>query len=531
MLTVFGLGLGWHLDALLDSLDVLHLVVYEPSPDLFHASLFAIDWDAIVKRFRGAGRSLTVVVEPDPEAAVSKIFASLQSPFPALVVGSRYFRLYDSPVINAVIDTVTKHLPLLGYGWGYFKDERRQVLQTWQNLNERRRWIAREWPRLADADAMVVGGGPSLDRTLPLLKSIRERVVIFSGGSAIQALSAAGIEPDFHVELETAPITAEILGRLPDPTLLQRIPVLVSSGMSPVTLALFRTAYFFCRDSSVSSDLMKSEVKAVPGCYPVVGNAAVGVATALGFRRITLLGVDFGYRDPKRHHAAGTVYIDERTGEERADLAEIYLNTPLRDYGDVRAKLVSTLGDELLVDETLLMSHTGLDIFIGSVPDLTLIQCGEGARLGRAINITPAEFDASRYRAQRSAVMTELASRIEEVSLSQESYGKRMTALADAVRRLAGRIKQLFADPCTSPTDFARRSGLVLSSMQQAAQSTPGVSGLLFGAFTSYFKATIERSFMTESEEDQRRFLLVAQQQFVSLLDDFCAAVEVLRVE
>ena len=530
ILTVLGIGLGWHIEPLLSRYDPSHLVLFESDPEIFRASLHAIDWRPIVERFARDGRSLTIVIEGEPQAALDGLLAALQRPNPALIAGSRYFRLYQSPFMDLVAENVGQRLPLLSYGWGYFKDERRQILQTAENIRTPRRWLRHRWAALPGADAVIVGAGPSLDKSLDLLKRIRDRVVIFAGGSAVRPLARAGIEPDFHIELETAPSTTAILKELPDQSLFERVTLLASNGMVPDALDVFRTAHLFVRENSVSSRLMGSMVETVPGCYPIVGNAAVGIATTLGFRRITLLGVDFGYRDPDRHHAMGTIYIDDASKTARRDLADIGLaEVALLDYRDTRHTLPSILGDTLRADETFHLSHVAMEIFLAGRPDLTLIQCGEGARLHRATNLRPDELDLDSYRGSRIETLAALRDRFEEPPLDAAAYGRHMAGLADAVAAISSQMKELFGRSLADTGAYAQAVSEAHVLLHRGARDVPAAYEMLYGILTSYFKATIERSFMAASATERHRFVDLARQHFVLLLDDIGAALEPFR--
>ncbi len=530
LLTVLGIGLGWHLEPLLSRYDPSHLVLFESDAEILRASLHAIDWRPIVERFAKDGRSLTIVVEAEPQAGLDGLLAALQRPNPALIVGSRYFRLYQSPYMDLIADNVSQRLPLLGYGWGYFKDERRQILQTAENIRKPRRWLRHRWPALAGGDAVVVGAGPSLDKSLDLLTRIRDRVIIFAGGSAIRPLARAGMEPDFHIELETAPATTAILRELPDQSLFERITLLASNGMVPDALDIFRTAHLFVRENSVSSRLMGNTVETVPGCYPIVGNAAVGIAATLGFRRITLLGVDFGYRDPNRHHASGTIYIDDASNTARKDLADIGLaEVALLDYRDTRHTLPSILGDTLLADDTFHMSHVAMEIFLAGWPDLSLIQCGEGARLHRATNLRPDQLALDSYRGSRIETLAALRERFEPPPLDADSYGLRMAGLAETVAKISLQLKELFGRPLTDTAAYAHAVSEAHALLHRGTRDVPAGYEMLYGILTSYFKATIERSFMAASADERRRFVDLARQHFLLLLDDIAVALEPLR--
>jgi hypothetical protein len=355
--------------------------------------------------------------------------------------------------------------------------------------------------------------------------------VLFSIGSALRVLARSGIAPDFHVELETAPSTRDLLNEIADAELLGRLTLLASSGIAPGVARLFGNSRLFVRENSLSSMLLGKDANAVPGCFPVVGNAALGIATSLGFRRVTLFGIDFGYRDPERHHAAGTVYISEESGRARnlADVGLGHLDILNLNYADTRHRLVSIAGDELLAEDVLRTSHAMMENFLPGFPDLRLRQCGTGARIRGAENLLPEHFDCSAYRGDPAAILAEIDSRFEQPPLTFGEYARRMAALAGGFEQLMRPLQRLFERDCANTSAYAALVSEAWELVLDARGEGSALPGLVTGIFTSYFKATIERSFMTASEAELRRFLALAQRHFVALLADISSALEPFR--
>ncbi len=50
--------------------------------------------------------------------------------------------------------------------------------------------------------AVICGAGPSLSKTIPVLKEVSEKALIFAGGSAITALTRFGVQPHFAMALD-----------------------------------------------------------------------------------------------------------------------------------------------------------------------------------------------------------------------------------------------------------------------------------------------------------------------------------------
>jgi antitoxin component YwqK of YwqJK toxin-antitoxin module len=59
--------------------------------------------------------------------------------------------------------------------------------------------------------AIICGAGPSLSKNLPLLAKLKDRALIFAGGSALNALNAAGIQPHLGAGIDPNPAQFERL--------------------------------------------------------------------------------------------------------------------------------------------------------------------------------------------------------------------------------------------------------------------------------------------------------------------------------
>lgn len=157
--------------------------------------------------------------------------------------------------------------------------------------------------------AVVCGAGPSLDKAIPHLKNLRDKALIFAGGTAITALSIKGVLPHLAASID------------PDPP-----------QMRFLQHSCFETPFFY--QSRFSAELL-SKVHApciwMPdsGNYPLeewlaracgirqihfesgwtVGTFCLAVALHLGCDPIILTGMDFSSR-------GSDVYASKIRGEE-----------------------------------------------------------------------------------------------------------------------------------------------------------------------------------------------------------------------
>ena len=198
---VFGLGLGYHLKALREIYPDIRLLVFEPTHELKiiferhsvmdtadgEAPLIFDDWfeyDDLVNREVVYGRETGVlVVAPDgyqnlcPEA------------FEAFNACARQVVMRRAVIEHTRENTDVAFLHNLAKNSG-----RLMELPDLMVLKG----------RLPARPAFAVGAGPSLDESLPLLRDINGRGMIFAASSALKPLLAGGVRPDVVVVLESS---------------------------------------------------------------------------------------------------------------------------------------------------------------------------------------------------------------------------------------------------------------------------------------------------------------------------------------
>ena len=78
-LIIFGLGQGVQLEKLLDEYDVEKLFLVEPNRDFFYASLFSIDWSAILQKIDEREGRLYLNIGDDGTHLVKDILRQFQT--------------------------------------------------------------------------------------------------------------------------------------------------------------------------------------------------------------------------------------------------------------------------------------------------------------------------------------------------------------------------------------------------------------------------------------------------------------------
>lgn len=157
--------------------------------------------------------------------------------------------------------------------------------------------------------AVIIGAGPSLEKTAPALKGNQNAVVLACDRARDRAV-AAGVSPTFTVTADPSPATASFIS---DPESIHE-NLIASTYSSPQILALpWPAIYFF---NSVDNDrAFNSEARAL--CPKpefilggiIVSNFALLAAMLMGCDPITFIGNDMSAPEPEPGWASTENYI------------------------------------------------------------------------------------------------------------------------------------------------------------------------------------------------------------------------------
>ncbi len=163
--------------------------------------------------------------------------------------------------------------------------------------------------------AVVVAAGPSLDKQLPLLREMQDRILIIAIGQTVKALRQAGIEPHLVHMLESK----DVSDQLTDAGDTTELCVALSADCHHAIYDVPTRARFLAPSaaSAMASWLMDATGdKGLTMGGGTVAQGAVGIAAALGSNPILLIGQDLAFTDG-RAYAKGTAYdfVEVAVGE------------------------------------------------------------------------------------------------------------------------------------------------------------------------------------------------------------------------
>ncbi|HCJ11814.1 MAG: hypothetical protein A2Y14_04220 [Verrucomicrobia bacterium GWF2_51_19] len=177
----------------------------------------------------------------------------------------------------------------------------------------------------------VVGSGPSLDVTLPLILNMKEKAITVAADSALQAFQKLGAEPDILVTLDAYKPLQECAKETPQKTLL-----LASSDCHMSWLQFFPKSRIAIFDKGEKTDAWLHQ-RGVPPT-PLTGRNNAGLtalltAVVLGGNPIILLGMDLAEDNKSRYaeltdrHLGDTAFFQKHAipGSYQAEVQSPFL--------------------------------------------------------------------------------------------------------------------------------------------------------------------------------------------------------------
>jgi hypothetical protein len=410
---MFGLGVGYQLETLLNEHTVEKLFICEPNPDFFYASLFAIDWQAIFETVEKSETRIYLNIGDDG----TNLFRDLLSQFYAIgpyILNSTYFyQSYYNASLNSAISQLREQLQVVISMGEYFDHAYYGIAHTKEGMR-------RKIPALAanpasklsyddkEVPIFIVGNGPSLDSSIEAIKEWQGQAIVVSCGTTLQALHRHGITPDFHAEIEQNRSTFDWAVLIGDLDYLKNITLISCNGIHPDTCDLYKDVMIAFKEGESSTVsalnvLGRKNFTALLNAFPTVSNFAIDLFSTIGFTSIYLIGVDLGFVDVKHHHSKSSGYY-QKDGKETYDFTNS-ANTSLIVPGNFRPT-VNTKHEfkvsRQVIEQVTHAKPKGQEFY----------NCSDGARISGTLPIRPDELLIVATEPQKKQAIEKLKSNV-----------------------------------------------------------------------------------------------------------------------
>lgn len=295
-----GIFTGLHIAAYMNRTVVRDAFLIEPDLDRFALSTFFLDYALMEKRF---GRLLLHVGENAPQYPIDALTS--RSPVTA-ATWVRMLPAYPAGQFDDIINRMGLRWRALSEIFVPYDREMLNLCNGMKNVLDKRPFLLDPPELSAESVVVVVASGPSLNADMAWLKENQKRLVIMASISCVRVLKENGIEPDFQCTLDTEMDDALFEQLRLDP----KIPLVAYYKISPTIAARFETVLLLHEDYKANIARFKVEFSHT---HPTTGNLTVAFAMWCKPATLLLLGLDLGYRDPRRSHVEGG-WHDENEG-------------------------------------------------------------------------------------------------------------------------------------------------------------------------------------------------------------------------
>jgi hypothetical protein len=456
-LVVFGVGLGYHLEELIRKTGARWVIIVEPFVEFIAHSFHATNWQGLFERVEKAGGRIELITDLDPSQIVSTVMNHVARHGTPYLDGSWVFTHYPHWTFAEAVKRLHGAAEFVYINRGFFEDELVMMTNTATNFAKHPFWLLDIRPRPHRPElAVIVGAGPSLDSAIETLRRIRDRVVLFSGGTALRPLLRHGIVPDFHCELENGPQVPEVIAEAAQYGDLSRIRLIASATVDPRTPPMFKEAILFYRDSVSSTRILAGETVQVSGAAPTCINTAVAAAAALGFTDYVLFGTDCGTRSDVDDHAEGTIYRDLEKWQNRAALRTRY---PLEVEGN--------FGGIAITNWVYDASRRMLIELIATFR-LNVVNCSDGALIAGAVPRVPEAIDVAGPALDHEALMATMKRTLVHYGPGDILREKDLAALREKSHEMYGELRDILADADAEAADFAAIFDAMMKFLREA---------------------------------------------------------------
>lgn len=452
-ISLFGLGGGIFLQALVEKYNKFNnFFIFEESLDLFRIACFFVDFATLFYKTENKGGYIFI------ESLMKKDYAL--SFFLMRRISTSVMRLelmmYQTP-LNMSARSIVHELHLQSLrGWGTYEDEmigirNKKSFPLLPMLVE---------PKRINAPICVIANGPSLDYLLPFIKTNQNKMILFSCGTALKPLLAAGIKPDFQIEIERHHYLGEVLREAP----LGDIPLLCASVLTKEAKELAKEIYLFERDGSSAANLNEPKFK-VKFTAPLVGNAGASLASYLG-SDVILCGLDCGYKKGAKKHAKNSYY-----GEEKEEIPQ----------GAYQVR--GNFSEDIYSDALYSLSRNALEEAFRTLKPFNILNLNDGAYIQGATPIHYEDFELKEIN--KKEALEQLKSLFKDPK-AEKFYTRDSQLYIFEILAFKNTIGDLFKAKVSNKKSLFSAVDKIFEVIAQTSQKNAFI-GILFGGTLSHF--------------------------------------------
>lgn len=323
----YGVGLGYHIDHLIQRYPKMEFSIYEPNPHIFKALLTLRKLDEWSPK-----KSLkNVMVQTSDDECIQYLtsFTSYLDQDVFIVILPSYERIFLEQTklfIETFRNVVFRKKDYIISGKIFAKRMAINGILNIPKIIESPNILEGHNGMFVGKPAVLVAAGPSLNDEYENLRNIKEKglAYIFAVGSAVNALLAQDIIPDGVFSYDGSILNTQVFQKIIEENLYQ-IPLIFGSTIGFETLQKYpgKVANFIVRDDYIIDTFLKRKDGGnftYINRFGSISTLTLQVLLNVGFSPVVLVGQNFGYR-ADQFYAKGIQYIKSELVEEQKKTA------------------------------------------------------------------------------------------------------------------------------------------------------------------------------------------------------------------
>lgn len=302
VVTLLGMGLGYTPIAILENRPAIrHLAVFELDPGIFLQALRHMDLTSMLTDHR---LILSVGSDPNIGNVLAPAFKALQletinirNHQASFLLGDEIYPAFHEKLFLHV-NQLNVHGSTIRARGGSFLDNRFRHLTSLHHHG----LLEDLHNKFSGIPAILVAGGPSLDKNIHLLPTLKNRAVIIAVDTVLPALKAHGVEPHFLTSIDNSNLTYEKFASLaPDTKKTALICLPWVNQRTPKSFPAKKVFWGFTPQSVESWIGQLLGVKLWNSGAGTVAHLNMIAASTMGCSPIVFIGQDLAYSGDSSH--------------------------------------------------------------------------------------------------------------------------------------------------------------------------------------------------------------------------------------
>ncbi|URN96101.1 MAG: DUF115 domain-containing protein [Candidatus Pristimantibacillus lignocellulolyticus] len=436
-IVMFGLGMTYHLVRLLEMNTKLSFYIIEPEVDLFVEILKVININQLLEH-----PQIKLLHVGNGALGIEKFIylknlysnnnrVNICLPF-YTAINQEYVRSYYEEEYKALTREAIEAGLEYNFGTLQYKNSIKNIEYLYRSNG-----LELLKGKYRNCTALVVGGGPSLEKDIEMVKASKEKLLIIAAGSSIQALLRNGIEPHLIVSMDPS----EANGKVFENVNTTHIPLVFINQLYPPILESHPNCNFHAFfNSDHILDYFFAGRKLEPKIMSTtsVSGTAVQIAVYLGASTIIFTGQDLSFPN-KRYYAFGATHLSTEILDENMSMNTVKVENVNGDYNDTNYSFKVTLEDieELigLLDNVKFINSSSLGAKIKGADYLPFEEA--------IASLKEKEYDfdliqkiGEQTKVENSFTLDELMSRITNVEDAYEFITKKCEASIRLIKKI-----------------------------------------------------------------------------------------------